>query len=75
MLEDQLLELGGFEDHRVLIERAYPAGKPDAVQQVYGHVLVALPRSMEKRFLDVRNRHGSIVAVALEPLPPRLRWR
>lgn len=53
MFEHQLLQGRGFQNDRVLVERAHPAGELYAVEKVHGNVLVPLQSRVEERFLNV----------------------
>ena len=58
VLQNQLLQIFGFQHNRVFVERANAARELDAVQQMHGDVLVSPQSSVEKRFLYVADGHG-----------------
>ena len=58
MLEDQLFESAGFQDDRILVERAHTSGKLGPVHQLHSDVLIALAGSVEKRLLNAADRHA-----------------
>src|SRR5260370_7553100 len=57
MVENQVVERGGFKHEGVLIEGANLSGQFDAIEQVDGNVLFPQERAVKKRLLDVADGH------------------
>jgi len=60
MVEDELFQGSALENYGILVKAAHFSGELDAVEQVHGHVLLAVERGIEKSLLDIRRKHGCL---------------
>ena len=58
MLEDELVQSAGFKDDGIFVEGTHSAGELYTIEQMHGDMLFPIQRSVEKRLLDIVDRHG-----------------
>ena len=58
VFENQLLLRDGLQDDGVFVEGTHVSRNLCAIEQMDSRVLAACQRNVEKRFLDVDDRHG-----------------